>query len=141
MKKFFHDILISIKAYIMLRKDTATYKRQKWEEDKKVLETAYQIDKEKRDLKNLYKPEAAKKTTTKLLIAFLFISCTAIELFTGYITIKSFHLAEINGISPDLTPLITLIGAVVGEVVSFAIYAVKSTKENQQGGIVYDLAM
>lgn len=43
--------------------------------------------------------------------------------------------------SPDLTPLITLIGAVVSEVIGFAIYSIKAAKENTSGGIVYDLAM
>lgn len=132
---------MSIKTYFALHKDTSKWKRRKWEEDKKILETVYQIDKEKRDLKQRYKPEAGKKTTTKLLISFLFFSCTAIEIFTGYVTLRSFKLAEMTNMSPDLTPLITLIGAVVGEVVGFAIYVIKSTKENQQGGIVYDLAM
>jgi hypothetical protein len=43
--------------------------------------------------------------------------------------------------SPDFSPLVTLIGAVVGEVISFAVYAVKSTKENSVGGILYDSVM
>ena len=76
-----------------------------------------------------------------MLIAFLFISCSAIEIFTGVVTIKSFTLAEQLGYAPDFTPLITLIGAVVSEVVGFAIYAIKALKENTKGGIVYDTAM
>ncbi len=69
------------------------------------------------------------------------MSCSAIEIFTGYITIRSFDLAAQQGMSPDLTPLITLIGAVVSEVIGFAIYAIKSAKENTKGGIIYDLAV
>lgn len=42
---------------------------------------------------------------------------------------------------PDFTPLVTLIGAVVSEVIGFAIYALKAMKENSKGGIVYDTAM
>ena len=42
---------------------------------------------------------------------------------------------------PDFTPLVTLIGAVVSEVIGFAIYAIKSAKENTSGGIVYETAM
>ena len=76
-----------------------------------------------------------------MLIAILFISCSAIEIFTGIVTIKSFTLAAQLGFSPDFTPLITLIGAVVSEVIGFAIYAIKSLKENTKGGIVYDTAM
>lgn len=41
----------------------------------------------------------------------------------------------------DFGPLTMLITAVVSEVIGFAIYAVKSTKENTVGGIVYDTAM
>ena len=39
---------------------------------------------------------------------------------------------------PDFTPLVTLIGAVVSEVIGFGVYSLKSTKENTVGGIVYD---
>lgn len=72
---------------------------------------------------------------------FLFINCTLIEIFTGYATLKSFELAYSIGYGVDFSPLVALIGAVVGEVIGFAIYAVKSSKENSQGGIVYDIAM
>ena len=41
----------------------------------------------------------------------------------------------------DLSSLCTLITAVVGESISFAIYSYKSIKENTQGGIVYESAM
>jgi hypothetical protein len=43
--------------------------------------------------------------------------------------------------APDLTPLVTLIGAVVSEVIGFAIYSIKAAKENTKGGLVYDKAM
>ena len=33
---------------------------------------------------------------------------------------------------------VTLIGSVIGEVIGFAIYSLKSAKENSEGGIVYD---
>ena len=41
----------------------------------------------------------------------------------------------------DFTPLVTLIGTIVSEVFGYAIYALKSTKENTVGGIVYDMAI
>ena len=41
----------------------------------------------------------------------------------------------------DFSPIVTLIGAVVGEVIGFAIYAAKSTKENTEGGIIYQNMM
>jgi hypothetical protein len=43
--------------------------------------------------------------------------------------------------APDFSPLITLIGAVVSEVIGFAIYSIKAAKENTKGGIVYESAM
>ena len=43
--------------------------------------------------------------------------------------------------NPDFTPLVALIGAVVSEVVGYAVYALKSAKENTVGGITYESAM
>lgn len=80
-------------------------------------------------------------TTSKKLIAFLFINCTVIELFTMYVTLKSFYLAYAIGMMVDFTPLVTLIGAVVGEVIGFAIYSLKAAKENTKGGIIYEASM
>ena len=84
-----------------------------------------------------------KKTisTTKLLMLFLFLNCTLIEIFTGWVTIKCIALAFATGLAVDFTPLVTLIAAVVGEVISFGIYSIKSTKENTKGGIIYDKMM
>lgn len=79
-----------------------------------------------------------KIPTTKKLMFFLFVNCTLIELFTGWVTIQNIALAREIGMSLDFTPLVTLIGTVVGEVLSFAVYAAKSAKENTQGGIVYE---
>lgn len=137
------DFLNKIKVFLQtrLRKKTAEELLEKWEQDKPVLEADLKIDNERRKLRIQYKGEAIKTTTSKMLIAFLFISCSAIEIFTGIVTIKSFTLAAQLGFSPDFTPLITLIGAVVSEVIGFAIYAIKSLKENTKGGIVYDTAM
>ena len=52
--------------------------------------------------------------------------------------VKMLSLALIAGTMIDFTPLVALIGAVVGEVFSYAIYSLKSTKENTVGGIIYD---
>ena len=40
----------------------------------------------------------------------------------------------------DFSPLVTLIGAVVTEVMGFAVYAIKATKENTANGITYMMA-
>lgn len=82
-----------------------------------------------------------KITTTKLLIAFLFLNCTIIEIFTGFVTMSAIKLAYTTGITPDFSPLVCLIGAIVGEVIGYGIYSLKSLKENQKNGIVYEMAM
>lgn len=82
-----------------------------------------------------------KFSMTKLFMFFLFINCTVIEIFTGWVTVKNLYLAEVHNIAIDFTPLVTLIGVVLGEVLSFGIYALKSMKENTKGGIVYDQAI
>lgn len=105
-----------------------------WKEEKNLIERENKIKQEKKELKTNKK----KLTTSKLLILFLFINCTLIELFTGWVTIKSIYLAAVTGVAPDFTPLVTLIGAVVGEVIGYGVYSVKSMKENLKGGIVYD---
>ena len=57
-----------------------------------------------------------KISTTKILIAFLFINCTLLELFTGWVTVENLILARDFGTTLDFTPLVTLIGIVLGEV-------------------------
>ena len=111
---------------------------KQWEKEKSLQERKYKIKKEKRELKSLY---GFKLPTSKLLILFLFINCTLIELFTGWVTIKSIDLATLTMVGPDFTPLVTLIGAVVSEVIGFAIYSIKSAKENTEGGIIYETTM
>lgn len=82
-----------------------------------------------------------KFSTTKILVIFLFINCTLLELFTGWVTMENLILARDFGIAIDFTPLVTLIGIVLGEVFGFAVYAAKSAKENSVGGIVYESEM
>lgn len=124
----------------MLDEKKLVQEEKDWAKNKQLLKRKIKIEKDKAKLRNSLK-DKSKLTTTKLLILFLFINCTIIELFTGWATIQSIQLALQTGLAPDFTPLVTLIGAVVGEVVGFAVYAVKSTKENTVGGIVYDSAL
>ena len=79
-----------------------------------------------------------KFSTTKILITFLFINCTLLELFTGWVTVENLILARDFGTALDFTPLVTLIGIVLGEVFGFAVYAAKAAKENTCGGIEYE---
>ena len=115
-----------------------TIKEHRWQREKEVLERKYKLKQEKREFKKQFLP---KISTSKLLIFFLFINCTIIELFTGFVTLKSLDLTTLTMANPDFTPLVALIGAVVSEVVGYAVYALKSAKENTAGGITYEAAM
>lgn len=115
-----------------------TIKEHRWQREKEVLERKYKLKQEKREFKKKFLP---KISTSKLLIFFLFLNCTIIELFTGFVTLKSLDLTTLTMANPDFTPLVTLIGAVVSEVVGYAVYALKSAKENTAGGITYEAAM
>lgn len=110
---------------------------KEWEEDKLFLEKKKKLLHDKKDFFIMF----PKISTSKLLILFLFLNCTAIEIFTGWVTIQCINLTTITMMAPDLTPLVTLIGAVVSEVIGFAIYSIKAARENTKGGLVYDKAM
>lgn len=115
-----------------------TQEEKEWREQKKLLLRKLELREDKKAVRRKFFP---KPSTTKILMWFLFLNCTVVEVFTGYATLQSFSLAREMNIAPDLTPLVTLIGVVVGEVIAFAVYAVKSLKENTKGGIVYESAM
>lgn len=107
-----------------------------WQEDKPLLIAKQDLIQDKKDVKNRNKIARQGLTMTKRLMLFLFISCTIIQLFTLVVTAYSVH----QGVY-DFSALQMLITAVVGEVVAFAIYSIKSLKENTKGGIVYESAM
>lgn len=117
-------------------RESILQQEKEWKEDKQFLEKQKKILEEK---KSFFKGK--KLSTSKKLILFLFINCTLIELFTAWVTIQSLALVHLTMMSPDFSPLITLIGAVVSEVTGFAVYSIKAAKENTKGGIVYDTAM
>lgn len=106
-----------------------------WNAEKSLLEREQKLRDEKREMR---KPK--KMSTTKLLVGFLFINCTFVELFTGWATAQSLKISYMTGNPMDFSPLVTLIGAVVTEVMGFAVYAVKATKENTANGITYMMA-
>lgn len=122
-----------------MNEERLVQQEKEWEHNKNLIEREYKIKTEKKEMRHKLKKK--KASTSKLLILFLFLNCSLIELFTGYVTVQSLRLAATTGMGPDFMPLITLIGAVVGEVIGFAIYAIKSAKENTAGGIVYETAM
>lgn len=109
-----------------------------WEKEKPLLEREIKL---KEDKRNFLSKKKKKISTSKLLILFLFLNCTLIEIFVGYIEIKSLLLSTVTLLPADMTPLVTLVGAVVSEVIGYAVYAIKSAKENTAGGMVYELAL
>lgn len=113
-------------------------KEKQWEKEKDIVEREQNLRREKM---NVFKRHFQKPSTSKLLILFLFINCTIIEIFTGWVTIKSLALVALTGLAPDFTPLVTLIGAIVSEVIGYAVYSLKSMKENTAGGIVFEKAL
>ena len=70
-------------------------------------------------------------TFSKKLTAFVIANCLVIEIFA---LVAMWHFM-------DLSPLPALITAVVGDCIAVIGYLIKSTFENCQGGITYDLAM
>ena len=78
-----------------------------------------------------------KMTTSKKLILFLFINCVVIEIFAMVMIALNVAFTKESGYTPDFSPLNALIGAIVGEVIGFGIYAVKSAMENRVGGVTY----
>lgn len=67
-----------------------------------------------------------KPTTTKLVMGFIFLNCTAIEIYS----------MAVMYIYADLDPLYALITAVVGEAVSFAVYCAKAYNETKQEELI-----
>lgn len=133
IKRFFADKKISRMTKKTELKDYI------WSQTKPLIDINNTIDKEKYERKKTHK-SIKMPSWSKLFLIFLFINFTVLEIFTGWATIYSFKLSLITGISPDLTPLITLIGAVIGETISYGIYCAKSKAENTKDGIVFESA-
>lgn len=108
---------------------------KQWEKDKLLIERQQKIKEERHALISF------KPSTTKIIMVFLFLNCTLVEIFTGWATVQSLNIALETMTYVDFTPLTALVGAVVSEVIGFGVYAVKATKENTTGGIVYEQAM
>ena len=67
-------------------------------------------------------------TQSKLGMWYIFISCTAVQIYS---MAALWHFA-------DLSPLYALIGATVGEGLTYYAYTAKAKAENTTGGIVYE---
>lgn len=89
------------------------------------------LEEELKKKKEEYWPQRKPLSASKVALAYIFLSCTAVQLYS---MAAMWHFA-------DLSALYSLIGATVGEAISYCAYAAKSTKENTEGGIVHDMAM
>ena len=112
---------------------------RKWQREKAILELKQEIREEKHDL--ISRSWATKLPFTKLIAIFLFTNFTILEIFIGWVTIQSFTLAYAIAMTPDFSPLITLATAVLGQTLSYYIYASKAKAENTAGGLTYEMAM
>ena len=65
-------------------------------------------------------------TATKLFMYFIFINCTAVEIYSMVIM----YLFQ------DLSALTTLIGTVIGESITFAVYCAKSYHETKEEALM-----
>lgn len=93
--------------------------------ERKLLRDELRMEKEK------YWPRKKRPSTAKMAMAYIFASCTVVQIYS---MAAMWHFA-------DLSALYSLIGATVGEVISYCAYSAKSAKENTRGGIVHDMAM
>ncbi len=118
------------------RKDKIIQQYQNWAIEKEIIIQEQDLKEQKKKIKNRGKEQKKRLSMSKRLTLFLFINCTIIQLFTLFITYKSFEIGM-----GDLSALHLLITAVVTEVIAFAIYSIKSLKQNTAGGIVYETAL
>ena len=131
--------LFKRKESLSQREKKSDLEFKKWQREKIILERNQEIEEEKYNLQK--RSWDRKYPFSKLLMMFLFLNFSILEVFTGWVTIQSFSLAYAIGAMPDFTPLITLLGAIIGETLSYGIYSAKSKAENIKGGIIRDLAI
>lgn len=125
------------KDFYLKRSNTLDTQEENWKIEKNNLQRENKIVEEYHEL-------VSKKehiSTSKKLIAFLFINCSVVELVALWATVMGVLSALETGITPDFSPLLALIGAIVGEIIGYAIYSLKAMKENTKDGITYDTAM
>lgn len=98
------------------------------EHEKKQLEEEEELYKKRAEIKELKKSmrKFQKPTTTKLVMAFIFINCTVVEVYSMWVM---WYLL-------DLSSLYALITAVISESISFAIYAAKAYNETKQEELI-----
>lgn len=108
-----------------LREHKRKLRRIEIQGERKLLEDELKRKKEE------YWPRPKWPPTAKIALGYIFLSCTVVQIYS---MIAMWHFA-------DLSALYSLIGATVGETISYCAYALKSARENIKGGIVHDMAM
>lgn len=106
------------------------YQEKRWQEEKEIIDR-------RNKLKEARKGKKKKIETSKIVLWFMLFLLLSIILFTGYVTISMMNIAAYTNSPMDFTPLVALISAIVGQVIITLGYFIKSSKENQEGGITY----
>ena len=95
--------------------------KRQCDKEKELFDKRLEVKMVKRSMRTFKFP-----TTTKVIMAFLLINCTAVEVYSMVVMWK---LANLDA-------LYSLITAVVTESISFAVYAAKSYNETKQEEII-----
>lgn len=125
------------KKYYNKKSEKITKQQEKWKIERLNIQRRNDM---KNDFDAIQNKNPFRITTGKLAMWFLFILCVCVIIFTGWITLQQFTLAYAIGIMPSFTPLVTMIGAIIGATIDVAAYFAKSAKENTQGGIIFEAA-
>ncbi|MCD8216711.1 MAG: hypothetical protein LUD01_01465 [Clostridiales bacterium] len=112
------------KNYRLMTNEEFEKERQRYEKrleqarrKKEIYDQRQQIYEIKKEMRRFRPP-----TTTKILMAWIFGNCTAVEIYSMAVM----YLLQ------DLSSLYALITAVIGETISFAVYAAKAYNETKQ---------
>ncbi|MCC8131522.1 MAG: hypothetical protein LUC38_05405 [Oscillospiraceae bacterium] len=105
------------------RREMKRVKRAKKQCDRKkeLYDKRLEVKLVKRSMRSFKLP-----TTTKIIVAYIFLNCTVVEIYSMVVMWKL----------QNLDALYALITAVVAESVSFAVYAAKSYNETKQEEII-----
>ena len=87
-------------------------------EDRRRRHELYEV----RHQNRIYSDRKKKLTTTKILMYFILLNCTIIEAYSMWVMY----------VLQDLSALYSLIGAVVGEALSYAVYCAKSFNDTKE---------
>lgn len=111
-----------------LNKDQKELKKFDDKKKKEILKMRKrQYREELETIKSEYRDPPKKHfTTTKILMYLIFLNCFVIEVYSMWVMYAL----------KDLSALYSLIGAVIGESLSFAIYCAKSFKESKEEAII-----